>query len=94
MEDKRIKAAKNWPELKSVRDIQVFLGFANFYHRFIQNFSKIAAPLTSILKTTKLCDRLALIAIGANVNKVINNSREPLLPKSKKMKMTKSKNLA
>ena len=29
----------------------MFIGFANFYCRFIQGFSKIAAPLTSILKT-------------------------------------------
>ena len=52
MEDERIKAVKQWPEPKSVRDIQVFLGFANFYRRFIQGFSRIAAPLTSMLKTT------------------------------------------
>ena len=42
IEDKRIEAVKNWPEPKSVRDIQVFLGFANFYQRFIRSFSKIA----------------------------------------------------
>ena len=41
---------KSWPEPKSVRDIQVFIGFANFYWRFIQGFSKIAALLTSMLK--------------------------------------------
>ena len=35
MEDERIEAVKQWPEPKSVRDIQVFLGFANFYRRFI-----------------------------------------------------------
>ena len=52
MEAKRIKVVKDWPEPKSVRNIQVFLGFANFYWRFIQGFSKIAAPLTSMLKTT------------------------------------------
>ena len=40
-------------ELKSVWDIQVFLGFVNFYRRFIQGFSRIAAPLTSMLKITK-----------------------------------------
>ena len=51
MEDERIKAVKQWPEPQSVRDIQVFLGFANFYRRFIQGFSRIAAPLTSMLKT-------------------------------------------
>ena len=43
---------KDWPELKSVQDIQVFLGFANFYRQFIQGFSRIAALFTSILKTT------------------------------------------
>ena len=52
MEAERIEVVKDWPEPKSVRDIQVFLGFANFYRRFIQGFSKIAAPLTSMLKTT------------------------------------------
>ena len=40
---------KNWPEPKSLRDIQVFLGFANFYCRFIQSFNRIAAALTSML---------------------------------------------
>ena len=52
IEPERIKVVKEWPEPKSVRDIQVFLGFANFYQQFIQGFSKIAALLTSMLKTT------------------------------------------
>ena len=52
MEAERIEVVRKWPEPKSVRDIQVFLGFANFYWQFIQGFSKIAAPLTSMLKTT------------------------------------------
>ncbi len=52
MEEERIVTVKAWPEPQSVRDIQVFLGFANFYRRFIQNFSRIAVPLTSMLRTT------------------------------------------
>ncbi len=35
MEEEKIEAVKTWPEPQSVRDIQVFLGFANFYRRFI-----------------------------------------------------------
>ena len=35
MEEERISAIKNWSEPKSIHDIQVFLGFANFYHCFI-----------------------------------------------------------
>ena len=52
MEAEKIKVVNDWPEPKLVRDIQVFLGFANFYRRFIQGFSRITAPFTSILKTT------------------------------------------
>ena len=51
MEEEKIDAIKAWPESKSVQDIQVFIAFANFYRLFIQGFSKIAAPLTSMLKT-------------------------------------------
>ena len=35
MEDEQIKAVKNWLEPTLVRDIQVFIGFANFYQYFI-----------------------------------------------------------
>ena len=59
MEAERIEVVKDWPEPKSVRNIQVFLGFANFYWQFIQGFSRIAAPLTSMLKTTGSPDELA-----------------------------------
>ena len=50
MEAKKIKVVKKWPEPKLVWDIQVFLDFTNFYKQFIQGFSRIAAPLISILK--------------------------------------------
>ena len=52
MKEEKIEIFKAWPKLKSIKDIQVFLGFANLYWCFIQEFSKIAIPLTSILKTT------------------------------------------
>ncbi len=52
MEEGRIEAVQDWLEPQSVKDIQVFLVLANFYRRFIRNFSRIAAPLTSILWTT------------------------------------------
>ncbi len=51
IEEKQIKAVHDWSEPQSLRDIQVFLGFANFYYRFIQRFSRLAASLTSMLKT-------------------------------------------
>jgi hypothetical protein len=35
MDPVRVKAIEEWPEPESYRDIQVFLGFVNFYRRFI-----------------------------------------------------------
>ena len=53
IEEESIDAIKKWPEPKSVQDIQVFIGFANFYCHFIKGFRKITAPFTAILKTTR-----------------------------------------
>ncbi|KAK3519219.1 hypothetical protein QTP70_022211 [Hemibagrus guttatus] len=50
MDQVKVKAVTNWPEPMSVKKLQCFLGFANFYHRFIRNYSTIAGPLTSLLK--------------------------------------------
>ena len=59
MEAKKIEVVKDWPKPKLVRNIQIFLEFANFYWQFIQSFSRIATPLTSILKTSGLSDKPA-----------------------------------
>ena len=59
MEAKKSEVVKNWCKPKLIRDIQVFLGFANFYWRFIQGFNKIAAPLTSMLKISGSLNRPA-----------------------------------
>ena len=90
MENEKIKAVRNWPEPKSVWDIQVFIGFPNFYWRFIQGFSKIAALLTLMLKTTGLLDS-ALRRLEANGDEVIRSDHDDRnLSKSKKSKNVKS----
>ncbi len=50
MDDKKVQSVINWPQPKTVKELQRFLGFANFYRRFIRNFSTVAAPLTSLLR--------------------------------------------
>lgn len=50
MDSRRIDAIVSWQEPQSFHDIQVFLGFCNFYRRFIQDYSRIALPLTALLK--------------------------------------------
>jgi hypothetical protein len=50
MDPSRVETVRDWPEPTSFRDIQVFLGFTNFYRRFIHRYSKITYPLTEMLK--------------------------------------------
>jgi hypothetical protein len=38
----KLKAVKDWPQPKTVKDIQKFLGFCNFYRQFVQGYSKLA----------------------------------------------------
>ncbi len=52
MEEKEIEAVKDWLEPQSIKDIQVFLDFANFYRRFIRNFNRITTSLISIFQIT------------------------------------------
>jgi len=46
----KIKAIQEWPTSKSVRDIRIFHGLANFYRRFVPNFSTLALPLNEFVK--------------------------------------------
>jgi hypothetical protein len=50
MDPAKVNTILEWQPPKSVKDIQIFLGFANFYRRFIKNYSKITAPLTKLLR--------------------------------------------
>ena len=46
----RLSAVQNWITPKTVKDVQKFLGFANFYRRFIPNYAGLAKPLTQLLR--------------------------------------------
>jgi hypothetical protein len=50
MDPSKVDVVRDWPTPNSVLDIQTFLGFANFYRRFIKNFSLLTKPITSLLK--------------------------------------------
>ena len=45
----KVNTIINWPTLMNVKDVQSFLEFANFYRRFIYDYSKIAALLTHLI---------------------------------------------
>ena len=45
MEKEKVQGVIEWPVSKSVKDVQKFLGLANYYRRFVKDFAKIARPL-------------------------------------------------
>src|SRR5213083_2747646 len=51
MDPARISTISDWPIPRSVTDIQIFLGFANFYRRFIDGYSHVVMLITSLLRT-------------------------------------------
>ncbi|KAM4061114.1 reverse transcriptase (RNA-dependent DNA polymerase) [Hirsutella rhossiliensis] len=53
MQQDKINSVKEWPTPKNVKDVQSFLGFANYYRRFIKDFGKIATPLHDLTKKEK-----------------------------------------
>ena len=48
MDQSKVQAIQDWPEPWKVKDIQSFLGFANFYRCFISDYSNIVVPLTRL----------------------------------------------
>ena len=50
MAEDKVKAINDWPVPRKVKDVQSFLGFANFYRRFIHNYSDIVVPMTRLTR--------------------------------------------
>ena len=50
IDNKKVKAIREWPEPRNLKEVQAFLGFANFYQRFIQRYLQIWTPLTKMTK--------------------------------------------
>ncbi|KAH6480324.1 hypothetical protein HBI55_254530 [Parastagonospora nodorum] len=48
----RVKTIQDWPLPRTVREIRVFIGFMNYYRRFIAGFSRLALPLTILTQKT------------------------------------------
>ena len=48
MDEEKLLGILKWPVPTKVKQVQAFLGFANFYQRFIENFAKILKPLSDL----------------------------------------------
>jgi hypothetical protein len=50
MDPEKITTARDWEAPRNLKDIRAFLGFANFYHRFVRHYSNIVQPLTLLTR--------------------------------------------
>jgi len=53
MDPVKVAGVHNWPVPENQTDMQAFIGFVNFYCRFIQDFSTIARPLFNLTRSNK-----------------------------------------
>src|SRR5258705_3204171 len=50
MDAVKVQGVADWPTPENTTDVRSFLGFTNFYRRFIRNFSDIAKPMNMLLQ--------------------------------------------
>ena len=50
MDPVKVSGVTEWPAPSTIKDVQSFLGFTNFYRRFIHRYADIAAPLNALTK--------------------------------------------
>ena len=50
MQKEKVEGVLNWSVPRNVKEVQKFLGLANYYRRFIKDFARIAAPLHMLVR--------------------------------------------
>ena len=54
MDPAKVAGVSEWPTPTNKKEVQSFLGFVNFYQRFIEGFSHIARPLFDLTKADSI----------------------------------------
>src|SRR6266436_2862947 len=70
MDPTKVSMIQDWPEPQKVRDVQAFLSFANFYWRFIHDYSETTLPLNH------LCKKSTTWHFGAEEAKAFQNLKK------------------
>ena len=73
IEPERISSIASWPEPTSAREVLMFMGFTNFYRKFIEGYSRIALPLTRLTREEYNPDRPKLKGQAAHKRRAFLN---------------------
>ncbi|MBW0541962.1 hypothetical protein O181_081677 [Austropuccinia psidii MF-1] len=93
MDQAKVQKILNWPPPRNLKALQSFLGFANFYCRFIKNYSKKISSLTSFLKKDScfplneeaLKTDASNYALGSVLSQVSDSVKHPIAFNSRKL---------
>jgi len=50
MQEEKVTGVLEWPRPKIVKEVQKFLGLANYYRQFVKDFAKIAKPMHRLVR--------------------------------------------
>ncbi|MBW0575610.1 hypothetical protein O181_115325 [Austropuccinia psidii MF-1] len=92
MDQAKVQQILNWPPPRNLKALQSFLGFANFYRRFIKNYSKKISSLTSFLKKDScfplneeaLKTDASNYALGAVLSQASDSGKHPIALNSRR----------
>ena len=76
MDPSRVAAVQDWPEPRTLRELQVFLGFANFYRRFVYRYSLFCMPMTRLLKGSEKGKQVGTFTFDAEAQEGFRKLKE------------------
>ena len=73
---RKVKAVKMWTIPKTVTNVRSFLGFTNYYRRFIKDYAKVAGPLNALISVENASKKKSLIEWSNDCQKAFDELKK------------------
>ena len=73
---RKVEVVKTWAIPKTVTDARSFLGFTNYYRRFIKDYAKVARPLNALISGENASKKKKLIEWSDDCQKAFNELKK------------------